>query len=43
MKAMILGFVAIAVIAVAANFILEGAGWSAEERGASSGSVRLDD
>ncbi|MFP7570100.1 hypothetical protein [Marivita sp. S2033] len=43
MKAMILGFVAIAVIAVAADLVLDRAGWSAEVRGASSTSVRLDD
>ena len=42
MKAMILGFVAIAVIAVAGNLILERMGWSAQEQGASAGNVRLD-
>lgn len=42
MKAMILGFVAIAVIAVSGDLILEQMGWSAEEQGSSSGNVRLD-
>lgn len=42
MKAMILGFAAIAVIAVGADITLDQMGWSAEERGSSSGNVRLD-
>ncbi len=42
MKAMLLGFVAIAVIAVGSNLVLDQMGWSAEERGASASNVRLD-
>jgi len=41
MKAMLLAFVAIAVIAVGANFGLSQAGFSAQER-ATGSSVRLD-
>lgn len=42
MKAMIFGFVAIAVIAVGSDLILDQMGWSAEEQGASIGNVRLN-
>ncbi|MFP7673929.1 hypothetical protein ACG74X_11315 [Marivita sp. S0852] len=42
MKAMILGFVAIAVIAVLGDLVLHEMGWSAEEQGSSSSNVRLD-
>ena len=42
MKAMILGFVAIAVIAVSGDLILDRMGWSSEERGSSEANVRLD-
>jgi hypothetical protein len=42
MKAMFLGFAAIAIIAVAGDLILQEMGWSAEEQGSSSGNVRLD-
>ena len=41
MKAMLSAFVAIAVIAVGSNLILNRAGFSSEEQG-SSPSVRLD-
>lgn len=41
MKAMLIGFVAIAVIAVGADYTLDQMGWSAAEQGASSSSVRL--
>lgn len=41
MKAMLTGFVAIAVIAVGANLILQNAGYSAEEQSAGT-AVRLD-
>jgi hypothetical protein len=43
MKALILGFAAIAVIAVGADQVLHRMGWSAAETGTSSGSVRLGD
>lgn len=43
MKALILGFVAIAVIAVGADLVLDRMGWSAAEVGSSSSSVRLGD
>lgn len=42
MKAMLVGFVAIAVIAVGSDIVLDQMGWSAEEQGSSSGNVRLD-
>ncbi|WP_292289778.1 hypothetical protein [Marivita sp.] len=42
MKAMLVGFVAIAVIAVGADYTLDQMGWSAQEQGASPSSVRLD-
>ncbi|HKK97208.1 MAG TPA: hypothetical protein VJ928_03445 [Marivita sp.] len=42
MKAMILGFVAIAIIAVSGDLILEQMGWSAAEQGVSPSNVRLD-
>ena len=41
MKSMLVGFVAIAVIAVAADIVLEGLGYSVEEANTGS-SVRLD-
>jgi len=41
-KAMLVGFVAIAVIAVGADYTLDQMGWSAQEQGASPSSVRLD-
>lgn len=41
MKAMLTGFIAIAVIAVGASFALQNAGFSAEERN-SGAAVRLD-
>lgn len=41
MKAMLTAFVAIAVIAVGSNVILDNAGWSAQDR-TSGSSVRLD-
>lgn len=41
MKALILGFIAIAVIAVAADQVLHRMGWSAAEMGSSNSSVRL--
>jgi len=43
MKAMILGFVAVAVIAVGGNLILDQMRWSAEEQSSSSSNVRLGD
>ncbi len=43
MKAMLLGFVAIAVIAVGADYTLDQMGWSAAEQGASPSNVRLGD
>ena len=42
MKAMILGFVAIATIAISGDLILQQMGWSAEQQGSSAGNVRLD-
>jgi hypothetical protein len=39
---MLFGFVAIAVIAVGADFTLDRMGWSAQEQGASPANVRLD-
>ena len=42
MKAMLLGFAAIFVIAFAGDMILDQMGWSAEDQGSSAGSVRLD-
>lgn len=42
MKAMLIAFVAIAIIAVGSNLILNEAGFSSQER-ASGPSVRLDD
>ncbi|MGJ8602820.1 MAG: hypothetical protein ACSHXH_01760 [Marivita sp.] len=42
MKAMLVGFAAIAVIAIGASFTLDQMGWSAEEQGASTSNVRLD-
>lgn len=42
MKAMMLGFVAIAVIAVSGDLILDQMGWSAQEQGSTPGNVRLD-
>ena len=42
MKAMLAAFLAIAVIAVGANLVLNEAGWSAQDRTAGS-AVRLDD
>lgn len=41
MKAMLLGFVAIAVIAVGADYTLDQMGFSAAEQGASPSNVRL--
>ena len=43
MKAMLLGFVAIAVIAVGADYTLDQMGWSSAEQGSSPASVRLGD
>lgn len=40
---MLLGFIAIAVIAVGASYILDQMGFSAAERGASPSNVRLGD
>jgi hypothetical protein len=42
MKAMLAAFAAIAVIAVGSSYALNNAGFSAQERGTSAGSVRLD-
>ncbi|WP_281359586.1 hypothetical protein [Roseobacter ponti] len=42
MKVMLLAFVSLAVIAVAADLILDEIGFSAQERG-TGGAVRLDD
>lgn len=42
MKAMLSAFVAIAIIAVASNVILDNIGFSAQERTANPSSVRLD-
>lgn len=43
MKALVLGCVAIAIIAVAADQTLHRMGWSSADMGSSSSSVRLDD
>ncbi len=43
MKAMLLGFFAVAVIAVGAYFVLENMGFSAANVTASDGNVRLGD